>query len=541
LPKDIEDLASAGRYARMCPYFGSRYAIPQAEVVTLPYNLLLQKGAREALGIDVKDQIIIIDEAHNLIPTLLSLSTIILPAHILNNSVDQVSHYVAKFRTRLSATHLLQLKKLVVFLESLRTYVFEWKESIKATQTLDDPTKNFTVSDLLQQLGRKIVGVNLLEIEVYLRNSKIARKISCYTEQVVNQSAKKVGKATIMSPLHVVEAFVVALTSQSQDGLVTLSIAEHSGQWEPQLKYQLLNPSTHFREVVESARCIILAGGTMSPMSDYTNQLFPYLPDRISSFSCGHIIPSSSIQTLVVDKGPCGTAFEFKYQTCNDSALITELGQTLINFANVVPGGMIVFVSSYRFLDNIKTVWDKNMTINKLNSKKKVFFEPKNSNEVDVVLGQYSAEIQSFNNANKNRGALLFAVIGAKLSEGLNFADDLARAVVIVGLPFPNRHSPELQERMKYVKRMQGRDDTVSGQPDAAKELYANLCMNAVNQSIGRAIRHQKDWASIILIDRRYLSLQIQAKLPRWIEKSMVITQTFGQAIKELGRFYHNK
>lgn len=31
-PKDIEDLAEAGRLAHICPYFGSRRAIPQAEV-----------------------------------------------------------------------------------------------------------------------------------------------------------------------------------------------------------------------------------------------------------------------------------------------------------------------------------------------------------------------------------------------------------------------------------------------------------------------------------------------------------------------------
>ena len=31
-PKDIEDLAESGRTAKVCPYFGSRRAIPQAEV-----------------------------------------------------------------------------------------------------------------------------------------------------------------------------------------------------------------------------------------------------------------------------------------------------------------------------------------------------------------------------------------------------------------------------------------------------------------------------------------------------------------------------
>ena len=89
-------------------------------------------------------------------------------------------------------------------------------------------------------------------------------------------------------------------------------------------------------------------------------------------------------------------------------------------------------------------------------------------------------------------GALLFAVIGAKLSEGLNFADDLARSVVIVGMPYANLGSAELKERMAYVKRLEerrvreGKQVREKGAKDAAAELYENMCMNAVNQSIGK-------------------------------------------------------
>lgn len=74
------------------------------------------------------------------------------------------------------------------------------------------------------------------------------------------------------------------------------------------------------------------------------------------------------------------------------------------------------------------------------------------------------------------------AVVGAKLSEGLNFADDLARAVVMVGLPYPNTNSPELKERLKYVSDLSKQKGETR---DAGKELYESLCMNAVNQSIG--------------------------------------------------------
>lgn len=33
-----------------------------------------------------------------------------------------------------------------------------------------------------------------------------------------------------------------------------------------EIKYQHLNPATYFQEVIDSARAVILAGGTMSPV-----------------------------------------------------------------------------------------------------------------------------------------------------------------------------------------------------------------------------------------------------------------------------------
>lgn len=56
----------------------------------------------------------------------------------------------------------------------------------------------------------------------------------------------------------------------------------------------------------------------------------------------------------------------------------------------------------------------------------------------------------------------------------------------------------------------------------AGREFYENACMRAVNQSIGRAIRHREDYASIILIDKRYAGQRIQDKLPGWIKTGLV-------------------
>lgn len=98
------------------------------------------------------------------------------------------------------------------------------------------------------------------------------------------------------------------------------------------------------------------------------------------------------------------------------------------------------------------------------------------------MLHSYSLAVH---NIAQGAGALLMAVVGAKLSEGLNFADDLARAVVVVGLPYPNLASTELKERMKYVSTFHNKRSGEGGGRDPGAELYENLCMRAVNQSIG--------------------------------------------------------
>lgn len=72
-----------------------------------------------------------------------------------------------------------------------------------------------------------------------------------------------------------------------------------------------------------------------------------------------------------------------------------------------------------------------------------VLREPKKSNQVDEVLKEYSKSAK--------KGALLFSVVGGKLSEGLNFNDDLGRCVLVIGLPYPNMMNPELKEKMNYL------------------------------------------------------------------------------------------
>jgi len=85
--------------------------------------------------------------------------------------------------------------------------------------------------------------------------------------------------------------------------------------------------------------------------------------------------------------------------------------------------------------------------------------------------------------------------MGGKLSEGINFSDDKARCVIIVGLPFPNPSDAELTMRMEFIdRRFDG----------GGRRMYNNICMRAVNQAIGRSIRHINDYSTVLLLDERF-------------------------------------
>lgn len=47
--------------------------------------------------------------------------------------------------------------------------------------------------------------------------------------------------------------------------------------------------------------------------------------------------------------------------------------------------------------------------------------------------------------------------------------------------------------------------------------------MKAVNQCIGRAVRHRNDYATVILLDQRYSRASTKDALPGWIKRSLKV------------------
>jgi chromosome transmission fidelity protein 1 len=121
--RDIEDLGLLGRKMGICPYYASRAVIKPSEIVTLPYPLLLQKSARDALGISLKGHVVIIDEAHNLMDAISGIYGISVTLGHLKKSRAQLGFYLQKFKNRLKGKNRVYVAQVLRLVDSLTGYL----------------------------------------------------------------------------------------------------------------------------------------------------------------------------------------------------------------------------------------------------------------------------------------------------------------------------------------------------------------------------------------------------------------------------------
>jgi Fanconi anemia group J protein len=85
--------------------------------------------------------------------------------------------------------------------------------------------------------------------------------------------------------------------------------------------------------------------------------------------------------------------------------------------------------------------------------------------------------------------AILLAVYRGKMSEGISFNDNFCRAVILVGLPYPNSFDLNVTAKKKYndeQRKFRKRTELLEGQ-----RWYELQAYRAVAQALGRCIRYE--------------------------------------------------
>lgn len=377
-PLDIEELATEGAACNSCPYYATRAAQAQAQLVLLPYPLLLQRNSRQQLGIDLRGAIIIVDEAHNLLDTIAQLHSSELSVAQLQLAKQQISGYKERYARRLSSANLLRINQLIfVVRQLLKLLETKPEQEQKATRmlrtyelTAEGDFYNIDLHALLQFCSRTRFAQKLQGFAAQLlREPRPNENRPPPTQQLLQRLAKEhkeqsqaVGKRKLQqviaeaqpegsgtdqkhkssslpapSPIRPLLAFLETLTSNAADGRVLLNPQAET------LKYLLLNPVEHFTDIVNEARAVrrsffylyillifafpllqlIIAGGTMQPTQELTAQLFGNCRERVVERFYDHVVPADAVLPFVLPKGPTGATLCFNYAQRNTSPMVT--------------------------------------------------------------------------------------------------------------------------------------------------------------------------------------------------------------------------
>lgn len=184
----MEDLVALGQTLHTCPYYGARTSARQAHVsdyelrscsaphhrspsqlVTLPYNLLLHPSARASLNVSLKDSIVIVDEAHNLIDTILSVHTLSITSRQIIQARGQIQEYLRRFGGRLKGVNEVNLKLLEQILEGMERFASTWAGKKTAGVRPDLAGKGkareieeiLTASQLVKEMGGTLDQINV--------------------------------------------------------------------------------------------------------------------------------------------------------------------------------------------------------------------------------------------------------------------------------------------------------------------------------------------------------------------------------------------
>ena len=155
--------------------------------------------------------------------------------------------------------------------------------------------------------------------------------------------------------------------------------------------------------------------------------------------------------------------------------------------------------------------------------------------------------VQPADGSSRSNGACMLAVCRGKVSEGIDFSDEFARCVVLVGLPYPAFKDPQVTAKRHYQSALaqSERRHALAGTAGTApagtvlsgEDWYAQQAFRALNQALGRCIRHRNDYGAVILADPRYNERRTLDGVSRWLRAGVQTGLKGGDFMQNLGRF----
>ena len=119
-----------------------------------------------------------------------------------------------------------------------------------------------------------------------------------------------------------------------------------AGQQSLTIGFWCLSPGVTFRSLSSEARSIIVASGTLSPLSSFYSELAAEFPNTLEA---NHVIAEDRAWVGVVKVGPSSDAsLNGTFKVVSSFEYQDQIGEAILQTGTIVPDGILCFVTSYR-------------------------------------------------------------------------------------------------------------------------------------------------------------------------------------------------
>src|SRR5213083_1028439 len=447
----VQELVRASGACGVCPHKVAMDAAARANLVVCDYNYLFSEILERflpRLGRSLDDLVLIVDEAHNLPERIRAHLGGDLSVQDLLKAAKEARSIDGEVSHQLAAVAKAMERYLLV----LRSERIARKEEFL---------------DLVEDGLRKGRGGSL-----------------GYTDfvEMVAFAAEDAVRRGVPSTLPVVVEFLTRWRDQDI-GILRLVVPGTEGKFA----FRLMDPSVLSKRVFDRVHASVLMSGTLYPAEMYAD-LLGIDRSRREIRTYGSPFPKTNRLLLVHPE--LTTLYAKRSAQMHD-----RMAHQIAAIAAAVPGNVALFFPSYELLE------EAHSRFLALRVGKRILVE-----RPEWTKAQRDGSIEALRVARREGGAVLFAVQGGSLSEGIDYEGNVLAAVVVVGLPLspPNVEVEALKDY--YCRKF--------GFEKGYDYAYVFPAVNKVLQAAGRPIRSERDRAAIILLEGRLLEPRYARCLP---------------------------
>ncbi|OQR99946.1 hypothetical protein ACHHYP_03880 [Achlya hypogyna] len=566
---DIEELVALGEDVQECPYYYTHSAVEQASLVFCPYNYIMDPSIRAAVKIDLKSAIVILDEAHNIEDVCRSAASMEL-------TYLQLEEAIASFKATIEAqVHkspmYLTLLKLLNGLQRWLRYI----EEIKVLKTVGyeheahtwpgthavavlaefcnvKPDNLGTIFEMYQAVATEERAADDDNLPAAASSDEKDEGVVKLTSTALMTVLAVLNVATFMfrDELKYINDYkLVVDKSRPFTGFKELFFAgsRRCGRKTAQMQLKMclwcLHAGVAFADITAQVRSVVLTSGTLSPMTSFADELGTTFPITLEANHVVDMRRQVFLGSVMTGGGGRRVDLSASYQNQQDITYQDGLGHLVLKYSRIVPGGLLVFLPSYRLMNQLYDRWQVSGLLDEIAAVKEVFQEPRGAGkDFDELLEAYKDAIARHRPRDcvdltaepAKTGAVFLAVFRGKVSEGIDFSNDNARCVLAVGIPFPNVKEPQVALKQEYQNQRALADPRSCN----GRVWYEHQAFRALNQALGRCIRHRLDYGAILLVDSRHRGGRYAGQLSKWTRGHLKEYEHTNFAAQDLAQFF---